>query len=143
MGRTPISHVVYGAQDVKVTAERLRRGLGLEAIPGSRFEDLGLTDWFVPFEDQYIELLTVADEDVAMRTPFGRWVAERTAAVGPLAALQPEVDQARLAHQGLETGVPPHAAEGREPPPVGRRPGCSENALPGFGGRELPGDSCR
>jgi hypothetical protein len=79
MGRTPISHVVYGAQDVEATAERLRGGLGLEAIPGSRFEDLGLTDWFVPFEDQYIELLTVADEDTAVRTPFGRWVAERTA----------------------------------------------------------------
>src|SRR2546423_10999824 len=80
MGRTPISHVVYGAQDVEVTAERLRRGLGLEAIPGSRFEDLGLADWYVPFEDQYIELLTVADHDVAVQTPFGRWVAERTAA---------------------------------------------------------------
>ena len=79
MGRTPISHVVYGAQDVEVTAARLRRGLGLRAIPGSHFDDLGLADWFVPFEDQYIELLTVADEEVAMRTPFGRWVAERTA----------------------------------------------------------------
>jgi hypothetical protein len=79
MGRTPISHVVYGAQDVEVTAARLRRGLGLRAIPGSHFDELGLADWFVPFEDQYIELLTVADEEVAMRTPFGRWVAERTA----------------------------------------------------------------
>src|ERR1700704_4428248 len=80
MGRTPISHVVYGAQDVEVTAARLRRGLGLRAIPGSHFDELGLADGFVPFEDQYIELLTVADEEVAMRTPFGRWVAERTAA---------------------------------------------------------------
>src|SRR5258707_1069854 len=79
MGRTPISHVVYGAQDVEVTAARLRRGLGLQAIPGSRFDDLGLVDWFVPFEGQYIELLSVADEEVAVRTPFGRWVAERTA----------------------------------------------------------------
>ncbi|HEV7461306.1 MAG TPA: VOC family protein [Solirubrobacteraceae bacterium] len=75
----PLSHVVYGTRDVEFTAARLRDEVGLEAVRGSRFPELGLADWFIPFEDQYVELLTVADDDVAARTPFGRWVSDRTA----------------------------------------------------------------
>jgi hypothetical protein len=74
-----LSHVVYGAQDAARTAARLRDEVGLEAVRGSRFPELGLTAWFIPFEDQYVELLTVADDTVAARTPFGRWVSDRTA----------------------------------------------------------------
>jgi hypothetical protein len=74
-----LSHVVYGAHDVEVAAARLRDGMGLEAVRGSRFPELGLADWFIPLEDQCVELLTVTDEKVAARTPLGRWVADRTA----------------------------------------------------------------
>lgn len=103
----PISHVVYGARDAEGTAERLQRGLGLEAVLGSTFPELGLADWFVPFDDQYIELLTVADDEVAGRTPFGRWVAERTVTRDRLLAWAVEADD--LDAVGRRLGEEPDA----------------------------------
>jgi hypothetical protein len=82
----PLSHVVYGARDVELTVARLRRELGLEAIRGSHYPDLGLAGWCIPFEEQYVELLTVANDELATRTPFGRWVADRTASGDSLLA---------------------------------------------------------
>ncbi|HEV7363604.1 MAG TPA: VOC family protein [Solirubrobacteraceae bacterium] len=74
-----LSHVVYGAHDLELAVARLRDDMGLEAVHGSRFPELGLADWFIPLEDQCVELLAVTDDKVAARTPLGRWVADRTA----------------------------------------------------------------
>jgi len=74
-----LDHVILGVRDLRASAARLEEQHRLAVSPGGRHDAAGTENWIVPLGDAYIELLAVADPEVASENPFGRWVAERVA----------------------------------------------------------------
>jgi Glyoxalase-like domain len=70
-----IDHVLLATRDLAVAADVLRRRYGLESVEGGRHPDWGTANRIVPVGAAYLELVTVVDETIAGRSPFGRWVA--------------------------------------------------------------------
>ena len=61
--------------DLPAAARELEARHGLASIEGGRHAAYGTANQIVPLGDSYLELVTVADESVAARSPFGSWVA--------------------------------------------------------------------
>jgi len=57
--------------------------MGLCAVEGGRHPGRGTANLVIPLGSQYVELLTVVDEDEAARSPQGRPVLEALARRGP------------------------------------------------------------
>ena len=61
--------------DLAAAARGLEARHGLTSIEGGRHPGYGTANRIVPLGDSYLELVTVADEAEAARSPFGSWVA--------------------------------------------------------------------
>jgi hypothetical protein len=72
-----IDHVVRAVRDLDEAGERLLRDHGLGSVPGGRHAAWGTANRIVPLGESYLELVAVADPEVARGTAFGRAIAER------------------------------------------------------------------
>ena len=70
-----VDHVLLATSDLATASRLLGDRYGLRSVEGGRHPDWGTANWIVPVGDAYLELVTVVDERVAERSPFGRWVA--------------------------------------------------------------------
>jgi hypothetical protein len=70
-----IDHVIVPVHDLSLEAARLEAQYGLASVEGGRHPAWGTANWIVPLGDAYLELIAVADPEVASGTAFGRWVA--------------------------------------------------------------------
>jgi hypothetical protein len=61
--------------DLATAARGLEARHGLTSIEGGRHPGYGTANRIVPLGDSYLELVTVADQAEAARSPFGSWVA--------------------------------------------------------------------
>jgi hypothetical protein len=75
-----LDHVILGVRDLEAATARFEAEHRLTAVHGGRHDAAGTENWIVPLGDAYIELLSVADPEVAASSPFGRWVADRVGA---------------------------------------------------------------
>jgi hypothetical protein len=70
-------HVMYVVQDLDGAARRIRFEYGLDSYPGGEHAGIGTHNRIIPIgPGQYVELMAVADEAVALRNPAGRRIAE-------------------------------------------------------------------
>ena len=67
-----IDHAVYAVRDLDVAAGRWRERYGLEAAPGGRHARWGTANRIVPLGDDYLELISVVDPEVAAGSVLGR-----------------------------------------------------------------------
>jgi catechol 2,3-dioxygenase-like lactoylglutathione lyase family enzyme len=74
-----IDHVVLAVRDLEASAERLWEELGLRFVPGGRHARWGTANMIAPLGDDYVELLSVVDEDVGRGTILGRTLMELSA----------------------------------------------------------------
>ena len=70
-----IDHVLLATRDLAKASRALSERYGLRTVAGGRHPEWGTANWIVPVGDAYLELVAVADERVAARSDFGRWVA--------------------------------------------------------------------
>jgi hypothetical protein len=79
--------VIYATADLDAEAERWRRELGLDSVPGGRHARWGTANRIVPLGEDYVELAAVVDEDAARTNPFGVALLERPGSwLGPVVA---------------------------------------------------------
>jgi Glyoxalase-like domain len=74
-----IDHVVYGVQDLEVTAARMKEEFGLGSVLGGRHPGWGTGNRIIPLGPSYIELLAVFDRPEAQRSDLGRSLLEAVA----------------------------------------------------------------
>jgi catechol 2,3-dioxygenase-like lactoylglutathione lyase family enzyme len=74
-----LDHVVLGVADLDEAAAALLDDHGLVALPGGRHPQWGTANRIVPLGASYLELVAVADPDVAATSAFGSWVADMAA----------------------------------------------------------------
>jgi hypothetical protein len=67
-----IDHVVLAVSDLDEAGERLHRDHGLASVPGGVHARWGTQNRIVPLGEDYLELIGVADVEVARSTVFGR-----------------------------------------------------------------------
>jgi hypothetical protein len=72
-----IDHVLIVVADLDRAAERLFEQYGLASVPGGRHIGQGTANRVVPLGREYIELISVVDEDEASASVLGRWVVDR------------------------------------------------------------------
>ena len=70
-----IDHVLFAVDDLDIAAREVEMRFGLASIEGGRHPAWGTANRIVPLGDTYVELVAVADPDIAATTAFGRWVA--------------------------------------------------------------------
>lgn len=70
-----LDHVLIAVANLAAAARELEARHGLASIEGGRHPGYGTANRIVPLGDCYLELVTVADESEAARSPFGSWVA--------------------------------------------------------------------
>ena len=70
-----IDHVIVPVGDLELEATRLKARYGLASVQGGLHPAWGTANWIVPLGDAYLELVAVADSEIAARSAFGRWVA--------------------------------------------------------------------
>lgn len=68
-----IDHVLLSARNLEAARDRLFVEHGLAAYDGGAHVEYGTANWIVPVGQQYLELLGVADEEVARGHPIGQW----------------------------------------------------------------------
>jgi hypothetical protein len=73
-----IDHVVVPVADLRHAAAEVETRHGLTSLDGGRHLGWGTANRIVPFGDAYIELVAVADPEMAATTAFGRWVSSGT-----------------------------------------------------------------
>ena len=74
-----IDHVVLAVRDLDASAERLGDEHGLRFAPGGRHPRWGTANMIAPLGDDYVELLSVVDEDVGSESVLGRTLLELSA----------------------------------------------------------------
>jgi hypothetical protein len=80
-----LDHVLIGVANLAAAARELEARHGLTSFEGGRHPGYGTANRIVPLGDSYLELVTVADEAEAARSPFGSWVARaQSEGGGPL-----------------------------------------------------------
>ncbi len=72
---TRIDHVVMATSDLELGAAQLQHDFGLATEPGGRHPRFGTINRLMPMDEQYLELVAVADPERAASNPFGRAVA--------------------------------------------------------------------
>jgi Glyoxalase-like domain len=70
-----LDHALIAVADLAAAARELEARHGLTSVEGGRHPGYGTANRIVPLGDSYLELVTVADESEAARSPFGSWVA--------------------------------------------------------------------
>lgn len=71
-----IDHVLYAVADLEAGATRFEEDLGLESLPGGEHPAWGTANRIVPLGPDYLELIGVADPDIAASSEFGRAVLD-------------------------------------------------------------------
>ncbi|MDX6618565.1 MAG: hypothetical protein QOK36_951 [Gaiellales bacterium] len=103
-----IDHAIIGTREIDAVADRLWERHGLASLPGGRHRGWGTHNRIVPLGGSYLELIGVADENEALRDPWGRWLLAHAATSDPLMGWCCETgDLERLAHRlglALERG---------------------------------------
>jgi hypothetical protein len=112
-GGLELDHVVLAVVDLDSACRELERRHGLASVEGGRHPGFGTANRIVPLGDAYLELAGVADEDAAMRSAFGRWVAAGRAA--PYAPLGWAVRTKRLDAHAARLGLAVEAGERTRP----------------------------
>lgn len=67
--------MLIAVEDLQAAARELEGRHGLASVEGGRHPGFGTANRIVPLGGAYLELVTVADESEAERSPFGSWVA--------------------------------------------------------------------
>ena len=70
-----VDHVLIGTDDLDLAAVAIEARYGLASVAGGRHPAWGTANRIVPLGDTYLELVAVADPEIAAGTPFGRRVA--------------------------------------------------------------------
>jgi hypothetical protein len=70
-----IDHVILPVRDLALEAAMLKERYGLASRVGGRHPEWGTANWIVPLGDSYLELVAVADNEIAGRSAFGQWIA--------------------------------------------------------------------
>lgn len=70
-----LDHVLIAVTDLAAAARELEARHGLASIEGGRHRSYGTANRIVPLGNSYLELITVAEEPEAARSPVGSWVA--------------------------------------------------------------------
>jgi hypothetical protein len=78
-----IDHVVLGVPDLDEAADELRRRHGLTSLAGGQHPSWGTENRIVALGAAYLELVAVADPQIAAGNVFGRWVTSM-ASGGPV-----------------------------------------------------------
>jgi hypothetical protein len=87
-----IDHVLLPVADLDSASTRLRDKYGLSSQPGGAHPQWGTANRIVPLGGQYLELIAVADPELAAGNPFGQWVSRAAANGDVLAGLMVEPD---------------------------------------------------
>jgi hypothetical protein len=97
-----IDHVILAVDDLQTAAARLLHATGLATAPGGTHPDWGTANVIVPLGEEYVELVTVVDPELAAGSGFGRRVA--AAGDGELVGWAASVDDldAVAARHGLD-----------------------------------------
>jgi Glyoxalase-like domain len=74
-----IDHVVLAVRDLEASSARLWEEHGLWFLPGGRHARWGTANMIAPLGHDYVELLSVVDEDVGRGTILGRTLLELSA----------------------------------------------------------------
>jgi hypothetical protein len=74
-----IDHVVLAVRDLDASAARLWEEHGLRFAPGGRHPRWGTGNMIAPLGKDYVELLSVVDEEVGSTTVLGRTLMELSA----------------------------------------------------------------
>ena len=80
-----LDHLILAVDDLAGAAAALLERTGLAAIAGGVHPDWGTANAIVPLGDAYLELVTVADPEVAQGSVFGATVAAATGRGGSMA----------------------------------------------------------
>ena len=71
-----LDHVLIAVDDLATAASTIGARYGLSTIDGGRHPGWGTANRIVPLGETYLELVSVVDEVEAVRSAFGRWVAQ-------------------------------------------------------------------
>ena len=74
-----IDHVVLAVRDLEASSERLREEHGLRFVAGGRHPRWGTANMIAPLGSDYVELLSVVDEQVGSQTALGKTLVELSA----------------------------------------------------------------
>lgn len=98
-----LDHVVWAVDDLDAATLALGERGGLVALPGGTHPDWGTRNAIVPIGGAYLELIAIADKDLAALNPFGRLVTAAVAGGGGPCAYCVAVDDVNTvaAGQGL------------------------------------------
>lgn len=77
-----LDHILLAVRDLDRAAEQLEREHGLSSYVGGNHPRWGTGNRIVPLGDSYLELIAVVDQDTAVATDIGRWVANGASATG-------------------------------------------------------------
>lgn len=72
-----IDHVIVCLPDLGDAVVAFETTHGVVSVAGGRHQGHGTANRIVPLGAEYIELVSVVDEDEAARSPFGMWVGDR------------------------------------------------------------------
>ncbi len=72
-------HVIIAVTDLEEAARRLYDRFGLASVAGGRHAGHGTANRLVPLGHDYLELVTVVDQEEAKASPFGHWVHTHSA----------------------------------------------------------------
>jgi hypothetical protein len=112
-----VDHIVRAVPDLDDEADRLLTSFRLASVAGGSHPAWGTANRIVPLGAAYVELIAVADADVAASSAFGRAVAERAAGGGGWLVLCLADDDLRATARRLSLEVRPGARtlpDGRE-----------------------------
>src|SRR5258708_3836228 len=70
-----IDHIVLPVGNLSRAAAEIEKRYGLASVEGGRHPAWGTANRIVPLGDTYIELVAVADPEVASHAMFGTWIA--------------------------------------------------------------------
>lgn len=73
-----LDHVLVAVADLDEAATWFAEQHGLASRPGGRHPGWGTANRIIALGGSYLELVTVAEPAVALRTAFGRWVSSST-----------------------------------------------------------------
>lgn len=75
--RLELDHLIVCVADLETAAVEFEERFRVRAVGGGRHPGHGTENRIIPLGDNYIELITVADEIEAAGSPLGSWVARQ------------------------------------------------------------------
>ena len=119
---TVVDHILLPVADLDAGAQRLYEQYGLRGMPGGRHPNVGTANVIVPLGLQYLELISVVDQEEAASSRLGARVAQalregRTFVAWALRTQDLDAVRASLQAAGWD---PPPIAEGSRRRPDGQ-----------------------